>query len=182
MKILAMVGEPATGKTTIAMKLLSKLRPGHVFKTGLLVGTFHHEDRVIVLGDYTDPSQTFGGTDRLSMAVQRDAESFMSSLALSYPTYRVFFEGDRLGNKSFLSLCKTVGELKLIVLTASDIEKSRRHQVRNDSQSSKFLKGRRTKINNLISAFPDADIRVNEARDEIHEVLRDVQTFLGLPT
>lgn len=168
MRIAALIGEPATGKSTLARALVAELSMGFPFKKGLVTGTRHEKDRVLVLGTYEN-GERFPGTDRLSMAVQPQAEGFLANPVFS--EWSVFFEGDRLGNRKFFNFLQVIGELRVFALMSSDPEKSRRHVSRADSQSPTFLKGRRTKVERLAAEFDClplrsevlADIRVNSA-------------------
>jgi AAA15 family ATPase/GTPase len=178
MKIAALVGEPATGKSTLAIKFINSLKTqGCYFKSGLLVGTMFMKDRLVIFGDYSK-QHVFSGTDRLSMAVQPHAVEFLEGFDQLYPGFSVFFEGDRLGNISFLKKCKELGELKVFVLKASEEEKAKRHKIRQDNQSEKFLKGRVTKITNIIEAFPDAELLKNEDFQQQSGALEKLTSFL----
>ncbi|MFA7333665.1 MAG: P-loop-containing protein [Kiritimatiellia bacterium] len=169
MKLAALIGEPASGKSTLALEVIKALPPGQTLAHGLLRGMLH--ERVAVFGSYA-PLEKFPGTDRLSMAVQPHAEDYLRKN--SDRDFRVFFEGDRLGNVKFLTLAKSIAETKIFVLSASLETKSIRHRARGDSQNETFLKSRATKVKNIIAAFPDAEILSNEthadflaARDKI---------------
>lgn len=160
MRVIALVGEPASGKSSIARQVLYRVGHGVPFKTKKIFGTVHNEKKLIVFGEYRD-GEKFGGTDRFSMAAQPEAEHYLGVLAFQNPDWTVFFEGDRLGNVSFLRICKSIGELRLFVLDAPDSELERRHKVRGDTQKEAFLKGRRTKIKNIVQAFPEYEILPN---------------------
>jgi dephospho-CoA kinase len=154
MKVAALIGEPATGKTTLARRLLSKLSPGVSFKQGLVVGSKHEAEKIIVLGDY-ETSNIFAGTDRLSMAASPAVEWYIQQLAVSQKGWSVFFEGDRLTNYKFLDAVKKTSDLKIFVLEASEELKKERHSLRGDSQSETFLKSRKTKIERIKKVHPD---------------------------
>ena len=65
--------------------------------------------------------------------------------------YNIIFEGDRLFSNSILEYVKNTYNLTTIVLTADENILKNRHKDRNDSQTDKFLKGRKTKIENIIN-------------------------------
>ena len=144
MKLLAIGGAPATGKSHLIRELLSKIGLGRVFKSGLVV--FHRwEDRkLILLGDYR--KEGFAGTDRLSMAVQPQAVTFLKNLDQDW---KVIFEGDRLFNLSFLKECQTFCDLTSWVLTAPPEVRAERCQQRNSNQDPTWLKGRESKVNKV---------------------------------
>jgi hypothetical protein len=144
--VVAIGGEPATGKTLLMLKLIEKLSAeteGFTFTFKKLRGTSF--GNVHVFGIYN--GQTFQGTDRLSMAVQPDAIEFIGHLP---STDRVVFEGDRLFNgKLFVQLSKLGRSLQVVLLQASEGEKVRRHRLREDDQTPAFLRSRATKYRNI---------------------------------
>ena len=176
---MALIGEPATGKTSLAFALLNTLTLDQAcpFKRGLLRGTFYKKESLFVFGLY-EAGQVFAGTDRLSMGVQRDAEAFLEETARCYPSSKVFFEGDRLGTTKFLRQCPA---LELLVLTVSAEEKARRHAARGDHQTRVFLKGRKTKVNNILSEFPGARVIKNETLEDQKFALDLMTTFVTMP-
>lgn len=151
MRVAALIGEPATGKSTLAKMILHELgEPTAELRAGLLRGTTH--EKTHVFGLYPD-GETFGGTDRLSMAVQPAAENFIS---YGCPVWNsVFFEGDRLGNLKFINHCRIYAQVRVFVLVASATVKMTRHEMRGDTQKASFLSGRKTKIENILKKIPD---------------------------
>lgn len=158
MKIIAIGGEPAVGKSTLVTTLMGQLAKNEFmlkpsqFKMGLVRGHTFSKSRLYVLGIYEGGK--FDGTDRLSMSVQRDAEAFIEHVADKYPDWTVLFEGDRLFNRKFLDFChKRIGSgLSVMVLHASQNTKRSRHEGRGDTQTEVFLRGRATKIRNIIQS------------------------------
>ena len=173
MRILALIGEPATGKSSIARNLIRELSLGEPLSYGLLRGTQHHKQKIIVFGLYPE-NEIFGGTDRLSMAVQPDAEKFLRYIH----DWNIFFEGDRLGNIKFLSFCKMVCETKIISLKCSSQTKLHRHLKRNDTQSDRFLKSRQTKIRNITEYFVDVEVETNETAADLERLTRKIKDYL----
>lgn len=166
LKIVCLIGEPATGKSTVAKAVIKRLSDGNFFKERLLFGTYHWRERVYVLGKY-EPKERFPGTDRLSMGVQPEADFWIRVKAHESPPARVFFEGDRLGSLSFLQTCKQVADLEIFVLTSPMIVKAARHRSRGDNQTERFLKGRQTKIANICKAFPGFKILKNDEPEDV---------------
>ena len=78
MKVIAIGGEPGTGKTTLMWKLIEQLKPEPKFSEFKLV-PYHQKDNVYILGKYEE-GETFAGTDRMSMSVQPEAIKFLATL------------------------------------------------------------------------------------------------------
>lgn len=156
MKVIALGGEPATGKTTLMWKVLEKLNyqfgAPKDFVFGKLRGHWWEVGNVWLLGRY-EKGQAFAGTDRLSMAVQPDAERFMlnRSVSLLAPKTTVVFEGDRLFTRTFLTYCARLERTEVFpfILSTPAFELEQRHVDRKDTQSETFKKGRRTKYAQL---------------------------------
>lgn len=143
MKCVAIGGIPATGKTTLMKNIIDILKPKKKFKYGLLRG--YVKENIAILGVY-EPYDVFGGTDKLSMAVQKDYEIFVNKI-MFYP----LFEGDRLFTKNnLINICKKY-DTKIIILENDEKTLESRHKERNDNQTNKFIKGRITKINNILN-------------------------------
>jgi hypothetical protein len=169
-RIFAIGGEPATGKSTLVKSILAELEPSHAFCFGRLKGHVIRPLNLWVLGIY-NPDEKFPGTDRLSMSVQPDAVAFLRKLKetngkfleilqkmgepgeAAYTPPTVLFEGDRLVNGKFLRECANYGFFHFLVLTAGRATKDKRHEARKDTQSLEFLTGRATKTKNLIAEF-----------------------------
>jgi hypothetical protein len=157
-RILALIGVPGTGKTFLMRRLIQAL--GGIRATdrdGLcnfhLVGEADAE--VMVLGKYEE-GDIFGGTDKLSMAAQADAESLVKE-ALSEGVKALTFEGDRLGNESFFEHCSKVGELRVVVIKIEPELLRQRRENRSfevgKEQNATWLQGRETKVSNLEKTF-----------------------------
>ena len=153
-KIIAIGGEPATGKSTLMKAWMKDYEWEEVKLTDLLYGLWCKELNTIVLGkDYFDESQMFCGTDRLSMAVQPKAiEWFKGSFKPS--GVNIVFEGDRLFTASFLAeIVAQEHEIRMIYIKATQSTLDERHASRGDNQDDKFLNSRKTKLSNILSNF-----------------------------
>jgi hypothetical protein len=147
MKTIGLFGEPGSGKTTLIRHLLPKLGLGRTWTFGTLMhGIYYPDHRLYLAGIYDDGP--FAGTDRLSMGVQPDAIAFVQWLG-NQPDATLLFEGDRLANHSFLAWCEMMGKTLWLRLTVAADVVAARHLYRADSQSSTWLKSRRTKLDNL---------------------------------
>jgi len=153
MKVIILGGEPATGKTTI-MKNLIRRKKLKSLEHKLLRGSIDKKSKLILLGIYDKgiDEDSFCGTDRLSMSVQPDAIAFVEKASKKYTDYTLLLEGDRLFNQKFLDSIKGYGlAISIIVLGVSKKELHKRHKHREgDTQTDKFLKGRKTKVNNIV--------------------------------
>lgn len=170
MKVIGIGGEPATGKSCLMDRLMNSFGEGSCYKSGLLV--YHHfaEENAFVLGKYGD-GEKFEGTDRLSMAVQPQAFGTLAAWSRdkSFRDATVLFEGDRLFNVSFLHALDPLPLRKFWFVTmARDEELKRRHGHRKDSQSDKWLKGRKKKISNILAECKDIKILRNDTKTDLH--------------
>ena len=68
-KIVAVGGQPGTGKTTLFRKYMESKSWKTVEPAKLVSAMYNEELDLYILGKYQE-GETFAGTDRLSMAVQ----------------------------------------------------------------------------------------------------------------
>ena len=148
MKVIAVGGEPGTGKTTLMKKFMESADDWVNVKPVKLVDAMYSKSKnLYVLGKYED-GEVFAGTDRLSMSVQPSAVEFIKSCESD-----VLFEGDRLFNGSFLEFLSDNSDLFILYLQTSEQVRQSRYEERGSNQSEKFLRGRETKYNNLKCNF-----------------------------
>lgn len=145
-KLLAIIGAPGTGKTTL-MREWMKSRKWVEDKPVDLLDSHLSED-IRVLGKYSN-DDTFGGTDKLSMAVQPKAVEYLNDAS---PV--TVFEGDRLTSiKFFDSAQKLNFDIKIIMLTVPNEVREERYKERGSNQNETWLNGRLTKVKNVSNAF-----------------------------
>lgn len=178
MRVIAMGGEPASGKSVI-VKQLKGDRKTKRFEHGQLKGEIDKGRKLIYLGIYESKigEDSFCGTDRLSMSVQPDAVEFVKKAKKKYVDYTILFEGDRLFNKKFLDVLDKF-DLATIVLKVDDKTLESRHNNREgDNQSDKFLKGRKTKIRNIVS---DRSVIIMEHQDsyDTNAIVKFLKTLI----
>lgn len=174
MKLLAIVGEPATGKSTLVKMVMEKLGKSVAFEHGPFKGTRHPQTMTIVLGLYE--GHAFPGTDRLSMGISEQHTAWLiAHLKFHYPAYYVLFEGDRLATVGFLSKW---ADRKVFRLSAPLDLLAERHKARGDNQTPRFLKSRATKLNNLEKKVGPFEHREMQGQQEgqalFAELLRDL--------
>jgi uridine kinase len=165
--VIALGGEPASGKTTL-LKSIRKNFPNLVeFKNGLVRGQYCPNSLVYFVGVFDD--SMFEGTDKLSLSVQPSFVDFVKNT----PNAKIVFEGDRLFNASVFEQLKSV----IFILDIDKDVHTQRHSQRGHEQNETFLKGRKTKIANIKSTFThkilnnntETDFNINEK--QIMEVL-----------
>ncbi len=143
--VIYIAGVPASGKTTICKIVREKLLKEVVqFKQGAVRGVRSADGRLQFLGVFDGTA--FEGTDKLSMSVIGDAIAYCNS----QPSWsNILVEGDRLFNIRFL---RSVGA-KLFLIDAEPSTLDARHKQRSDSQGARFLRSRRTKVENFAQKY-----------------------------
>ena len=91
MKCVAIGGVPAVGKSTIVTNFLKYNDYWQDYKYKKVRGHYNKELNLFIIGVYG--TSVFGGTDKLSMAVQPDFTEFVSKYN---EKINILFEGDRL--------------------------------------------------------------------------------------
>lgn len=175
--VLAVCGEPGTGKTTLFRKFMENYswEPRQEVK---LVNTMYCEELDLhIIGKYEE-GEVFAGTDRLSMAVLPEAIKFIQST-----TSNIMFEGDRLTSTKFFDflICLPETEVKIIVTKAKKETLKERYEERGSNQSETFLKGRQTKISNIVGNFDYMDYietYSNETLQDQSKILDSINEFL----
>lgn len=147
--VRALIGEPASGKTTIMRSLIKRLGPHRAksFAYGKVKGYYWEDPDVYLLGQYT--GDHFDGTDRLPMDVAPDVREFFEELSDG----TIIFEGDRLSADSILSAAPN-----LAVYTVQPPQEALEHRrqeraAQGRTQDQSWLKGRKTKVQNLCEQY-----------------------------
>ena len=170
-KVIGIMGVPACGKSTLMKKLISEYdrRDWIPFKKEQLVtGIKLKKQNLYILGTYAD-GETFGGTDRLSMAVQPKVKIFLQNIPAGST---VVFEGDRLSNASFFEYVLDEEETLDLNIINIEVDKSiiaERHIDRKDEQSEQFCQSRETKYSNILSNFVLMDSIETFANNNVDE-------------
>jgi hypothetical protein len=149
MKIIAIGGEPGSGKSTLMKEILNYLDKYVYLKCydSFKLVPYIQCGSVYLLGKY-DEDEVFSGTDRMSMAVQPEAIKFLASLDKDSI---VLFEGDRLFTSSFLEHCVENYDTYILYLSTDKSIREERYKERGSNQNETWLQGRETKIANILS-------------------------------
>lgn len=177
--IIGIGGEPATGKSTLMRKLLSKLSLSSEVVAYKKIFKYHTDGFIHVAGIYSDDAHSFSGTDRLAMNVQPEATEFVQN-----EDGILIFEGDRLFNSSFMTACtEACPNTHAFVLRVSQSIINQRHIDRNDTQDQKFLKSRKTKIENIISSYAMSEHGLelcnNETESDQSKILDEISLLIS---
>jgi broad-specificity NMP kinase len=172
-KIIAVGGQPGTGKTTLFRKFMEDKKWENVEPAKLVSAMYNKEMDLYILGKYQE-GETFAGTDRLSMAVQPELQKWIQT-----NNSNILFEGDRVFNQSFLEFAMALPEtdLQIVYLKAPKNILEQRYKDRGSDQSEQFLRGRETKYSNLLSNFELMSYITEFANTNLEEQLK-VLAFL----
>ncbi len=180
-RVVAVGSEPACGKTSIFRELIRRTGGSMEWwpvREKLLTYHSSSTNKALILGDYTPQAGAFAGTDKLSMAVQATALDKITKLGGEYRT--VLFEGDRLYNKSFFQSLKDANvPTTIIELTADAATLDARHKARGDTQTAKWLQGRKTKLLNVRKVFT-VELRPNATKMDLEKNVEYLIELLGV--
>jgi len=146
MRIIAIGGEPGSGKTTLMKILISHYGVAPKYDAFKLV-PYLQKDNIYILGKYEE-NEVFSGTDRMSMAVQPEAIKFLATLPNDSV---ILYEGDRLFTSSFLEDCLEKYNLSIVYLSTDKEVRKERYKERGSNQNETWLQGRETKISNIMT-------------------------------
>jgi ABC-type dipeptide/oligopeptide/nickel transport system ATPase component len=155
MKIIGLIGEPASGKSTVMRNFISTLGEGLVVKEGLVVYTLYKDEKVIFAGKY-EPGVTFCGTDTLSKGCGPKYREWIQTMNTNplYDDFTFYFEGERFSNSKFFDFFfKDCPNVKIFYLEADDSVLEERNKNRSN-QNDSWRKGMRTRIMNLKNNYP----------------------------
>jgi len=148
MKVIAVMGEPGCGKSTLMRKLMQELQLEKTpVNNSFKLVPYHQHNNLYVLGKYEE-GEVFAGTDRMSMAVQPEAIKFLATLPKDSI---VLFEGDRLCTASFLENCNEKYDLRIIYLQTTREVRKERYAERGSNQNETWLAGRESKVGNILT-------------------------------
>lgn len=133
MRIL-LIGMCGTGKTWVMEQLIQYYVLSHRKKLGKIY--YHTDNRIIVLGKYD--GSMFQGTDRLSMSVMTDVDTFIEHSKEKI----IIAEGDRFTNGKFIAKANPI-----IIKITDDGAVGR--MKRDSKQTDRHLKSIQTRVSNI---------------------------------
>ena len=170
MKVIAIFGEPGSGKSTLMKRIMDELQVSREVHNDVKLVPYHKNGNLYILGKYEE-GETFGGTDKMSMAVQPEAVKFLATRA---DDDVVLFEGDRLCTASFLEECVEKYDTTIVYLNTNKETRQVRYAERGSNQDETWLRGRESKISNIRSNFI---LQMNITEFD-HETLDDQQKIV----
>lgn len=150
------IGEPGTGKTTLMWEKLRELREqeqDELVKEGYVRYHKFAKQKVIVFGVYEEGA-VFAGTDRLAKTAPPKFREWIVANREKYDGWLLLSEGERFSNVPTLDHLFEHCNMKLVCLKVSEEELERRRAARNNTQNASWVKGMRTRIENLCKAYP----------------------------
>lgn len=141
MNMLYIIGEPGVGKSTLLAHLTRGLE---VERTDSPIPFRRYDCGVVELG-VRRPD--FPGTDAYPMNAQPAVVQFLTDVQPKL----VIAEGDRLGNHKFFDEARLIGyHVQVVAIVGPEVAEMQR-RIRGSNQDRTWLKGRRTKVANLIT-------------------------------
>ena len=176
--IIMIGGVPCSGKSTLTRNILSELGSAEFVEPMKLFPCQKHGD-VLVVGRYEGGDQKFGGTDRMSYGAIPKFRDFINQEAPKHK--HIFIEGDRFFRAKDIEWLVETHDANVYVLTVSAEEEKRRHIQREDTQTEKWLAGRRSQISNIMTNFMlmnDINVRPNDTLESSEEIKTEIIKLL----
>ena len=178
-------GVPCSGKSTLTRNILSVLGSAEFVEPMKLFPCQKHElfpcqkhDDVLVVGRYPE-GEAFGGTDRMSYGAIPKFRDFINQEAPKHK--HIFLEGDRFFRAVDIEWLISEHNASVYVLTVSAEEEKRRHIQREDTQTEKWLVGRRSQISNIMTNFMlmnDINVRPNDTLESSEKIKTEIIKLL----
>jgi len=167
-KLVYLIGEPGSGKTTLVQELFKGYEHNAVDVICPHIIHTSTEQRPAVIVELGKSRDEFGGTDALAMNIQPKALEFLRVC----PHNLVIAEGDRLGNQKFFDAVTEMGWTLETVYLKPPKDISARRENRGSHYSLSWLKGRQTKIGNLLAKNTPWNLDGNSPVEELAGDLR----------
>lgn len=167
-KLVYLIGEPSSGKSTVVRRISKGLGVGKSKKFKLVNYREYPEKLVMVIGDYTNDADPFPGPDKFSFS----AIDSLRELMVSIPDgWSILAEGDRLATAKLFQYAKDLGYgVEVVHLVVGEPSQSERNKLRaalrwNANPDSPWMKGRRKKYANLARDWATASLQNNDETD-----------------
>jgi len=175
--IIMIGGVPCSGKSTLTRNIISELGSAEYVEPMKLFTCQKHGD-ILVVGRYPE-GETFGGTDRLSYGT---ISKFREFIIQECPKYKhIIIEGDRFFRMKDIEWLMSEYDAKIYVLIVNRAEEIKRHILRKDTQTEKWLKGRRSQISNILTNMFLMDriqVRNNENKNDMIMIQKELKEIL----
>ena len=133
---------------------------------------------ILVVGRYPE-GETFGGTDRLSYGTINKFRDFINQEAPKHK--HILIEGDRFCRAVEIEWLLDNHDAKVYILTVNADEEKRRHIERQDTQTEKWLQGRRSQISNIQTNFMlmgRIDILQNNTMEDSENIQKEILEWI----
>jgi hypothetical protein len=170
-------GIPTSGKSTMTRNILSELGSGKLLEPMKLFPCEKRGD-VLIVGRYPE-GETFGGTDRISYGAISKFRDFIDQEAPKHK--HIFLEGDRFFRAKDIEWLLDNHNAKVYILTVNAEEEKRRHIERQDTQTEKWLQGRRSQISNIQTNFMlmgRIDILQNNTMEDSENIQKEILEWI----
>ena len=176
--IIMVGGVPCSGKSSLTRNILSELGSAEYVEPMKLFPCEQHGN-ILVVGHYPE-GESFGGTDRMSYGAISKFRDFINQEESKHK--HIFLEGDRFFRAKDLEWLLDNHDVKVYILTVSAEEEKRRHIQRQDTQTEKWLQGRRSQISNILTNFMlmnNIDVRSNENENDSENIQKEIMELLN---
>lgn len=157
--------------------ILSELGSGKLLEPMKLFPCEKRGD-VLIVGRYPE-GETFGGTDRISYGAISKFRDFIDQEAPKHK--HIFLEGDRFFRAKDIEWLLDNHNAKVYILTVNAEEEKRRHIERQDTQTEKWLQGRRSQISNIQTNFMlmgRIDILQNNTMEDSENIQKEILEWI----
>ena len=155
------IGVPGCGKTTLMrgkIEELRKVEQDELVANGMVKYHKFAKQKTLVLGIYDE--STFAGTDRLCRSIGPKFREWLVANAESFEGWELVMEGERFMNDKTLPLLFEQESMILVCLKVTEEELVRRREARNNTQSSTWLKGMTTRVQNVCNTYSHVQVYI----------------------
>lgn len=149
MRIIGLIGEPASGKSTVFRKLIATLGEGTLQKENLIAYNVFPQEKIIIAGIYDE--LVFSGTDRLSKGCGPKYREWLRSknVDVEFDDWSFYFEGERFSNSKFFDYFRDECSNVVIYYLNADVATLDERNAKRSNQNPTWRKGMATRMRNL---------------------------------